>query len=96
MIVLECPWCGRRSEQEFSCGGQSHIERPADPAACSDEDWAGYLYERSNPKGLHRERWCHHDGCGQWFNVVRDTVTHEVRAVYRMGEPAPELSGGEA
>jgi sarcosine oxidase subunit delta len=40
---------------------------------------------------LHFERWCHVFGCGQWFNVARDTFTHEIHAVYRMGEPAPEI-----
>jgi len=30
-------------------------------------------------------------GCGQWFNVARDTVTHEIRKVYAMGEPRPEV-----
>lgn len=95
MIILSCPWCGVRSEQEFSCGGQSHIERPSQPAAASDAEWAAYLYERENPRGLHRERWRHTDGCRQWFNVLRDTVTHEVLAVYRMGEAGPDLPGEE-
>lgn len=89
MLVISCPWCGARSEDEFTCGGQSHIIRPADPSAVSDQEWADYLYKRTNPKGLHVERWRHTHGCGQWFNVVRDTVTHEIKAVYRMDEPMP-------
>lgn len=93
MIRIECPWCGPRSETEFTCGGQSHIARPADPAAVSDRDWAQYLYQRDNPKGLHYERWRHTFGCRQWFNVARDTVTHEVRAVYRMTDPKPVPEG---
>jgi len=24
------------------------------------------------------ERWVHTAGCRRWFNVVRDTVTHEI------------------
>ena len=39
---------------------------------------------------MHRERWVHSLGCRRWFNVARDTVTHEIRAVYRMGEQPPE------
>ena len=35
------------------------------------------------------ERWRHTFGCGQWFNVVRDTVTHEVSAVYGIADPRP-------
>ena len=52
-----------------------------------DED---YLFNRENPKGIHHERWCHSYGCGQWFNLARSTVTHEILAVYKMGEKAPE------
>jgi sarcosine oxidase subunit delta len=87
MLRIECPWCGIRDEPEFSYGGETHIARP--PGKCSDEEWAQYLFFRSNPKGGHAERWCHSHGCGQWFNVLRDTVTHEIVAVYRMGEPRP-------
>jgi len=87
MLRIECPWCGLRDEPEFSYGGEAHIARP--PADCSDEAWSGYLYFRSNPKGVHAERWCHGYGCGQWFNVLRDTVSHRIIAVYRMGELRP-------
>jgi len=87
MLRIECPWCGVRDEPEFSYGGESHIARP--PPGCSDEAWSRYLFFRSNPKGEHAERWCHSFGCGQWFNVLRDTVTHEIVATYRMGEPRP-------
>ena len=87
MLRIECPWCGTRDEPEFTYGGESHISRP--PPECSDEAWSSYLFFRSNPKGQHAERWCHSFGCGQWFNVLRDTVTHRIIAVYRMGEPRP-------
>jgi sarcosine oxidase delta subunit len=40
---------------------------------------------------VHHERWCHSYGCGQWFNIVRDTVTHRILATYRMGEHKPRL-----
>ena len=89
MLLIPCPYCGERHEAEFSPGGEAHILR-ADPATSSDRDWAEYLYYRSNPKGLHRERWFHAFGCRRWFNVARDTMTHEIRAVYKMGEPPPE------
>jgi sarcosine oxidase, subunit delta len=89
MMQLSCPWCGVRDEAEFVCGGTTHIERP--PLAASDADWAHYLFFRDNPKGVHLERWRHAFGCGQWFNLARDTVTHAVLAVYRMGDPPPRL-----
>ncbi len=95
MLLIPCPWCGAREETEFACGGESHIARP-DPQAASDRDWAEYLYYRTNPKGLLAERWLHAQGCRRWFNLLRDTVTHEIRAVYKMGEPRPEPPPGIA
>ena len=89
MLSIPCPWCGERDESEFTCGGEAHIARPPDPDALDDDAWADYLFMRTNPKGAHRERWCHGHGCGRWFNVERDTVTHEIVSVYRMGEPPP-------
>jgi heterotetrameric sarcosine oxidase delta subunit len=86
MLRITCPWCGTRDQLEFTCGGEGHVIRPPDPAAVSDEEWADYLFYRQNPRGVHCERWVHAHGCRQWFNVARDTVTHEILEVYRMGE----------
>ncbi len=92
MLLIECPWCGPRAEIEFSCGGEAHIARPADPGSLSDEAWADYLFMRKNTRGLHREQWNHSSGCRRWFNVERDTVTYRINAAYRMGQNAPEAS----
>ncbi len=89
MLRIPCPWCGVRDETEFRFGGEAHVERPG--LEVSDAEWADYLFNRENPKGLHYERWCHVYGCSQWFNVVRDTVTHEIHAVYEMGEAKPDI-----
>ncbi len=89
MLLIACPYCGPREQSEFTYGGESHIERPANPDKLSDEEWADYLFMRTNPKGLHHERWCHAQGCRRWFNVTRDTVSHEITAVYEMGERPP-------
>jgi sarcosine oxidase subunit delta len=86
MLLIKCPYCGPRAEIEFRCGGQGHIARPGPHDAVSDETWSDYLFYRENPKGEHRERWLHSAGCGRWFNVARDTVTHQISAVYLMGE----------
>ena len=91
MLLIPCPWCGERDESEFHCGGQSHIARPTEPERLSDAEWADYLYMRDNTKGLFYERWVHSSGCRRWFNVARDTVTHEIRAVYRMTDAKPDL-----
>ncbi|NIM28506.1 MAG: sarcosine oxidase subunit delta family protein [Gammaproteobacteria bacterium] len=88
MLLIECPWCGPRDDQDFTYGGEAHIARPERPEKLSDEQWGDYLFMRSNPKGTHLERWvC--NGCRRWFNVCRDTVTDEITAVYRMGEKPP-------
>jgi heterotetrameric sarcosine oxidase delta subunit len=83
---LDCPFCGLRDHSEFSFGGESLRPRPKNPADVSDADWADYQFYRENPKGLLLERWTHTFGCRQWFNVVRDTVSHEIVEVCRMGE----------
>jgi sarcosine oxidase subunit delta len=87
MMQIPCITCGPRDENEFVCGGTSHRVRPGLDA--SDETWGHYLFHRENPKGLHLERWRHVHGCGTWFNVARNTVTHEINAVYAMTEPPP-------
>ena len=78
MLLIPCPWCGERDEVEFSYGGQAGIAYPVDPAALSDEEWAEWLFVRDNPKGRFAERWVHTQGCRRWFDLVRDTVTHEI------------------
>jgi len=91
MLRIPCPYCGVRDEPEFHFGGPSHIARPA--LDVTDAEWADYLFNRENPKGINYERWLHTYGCGRWFNVARSTLTHEIRAVYAMGAAKPDLTG---
>jgi len=95
MLLVPCPYCGPRPEVEFRGGGEAHVKRP-DPATATDQEWAEYLYYRANPKGLHRERWYHVHGCGRWFNAVRDTVSEQFHASYRLDEPAPAADASVA
>jgi len=88
MFVIKCPYCGERDQTEFSCHGESHIARPENPNEVSDKEWGEYLFFRSNPKGMHYERWTHDHGCRQWFNVQRHTVTDKIIQTYKMGEEA--------
>ena len=48
---------------------------------------------RSNPKGSFAERWAHSAGCRRWFNLLRDTATHRILAVYKIGDPPPSGTG---
>ncbi|WNC67004.1 sarcosine oxidase subunit delta [Thalassotalea nanhaiensis] len=81
MMIVPCPICGDRDEDEFTCGGQAGIVRPEQPENVTDEEWSDYLFVRKNTMGLQRELWRHTYGCRQWFTIDRNTITHEVTAV---------------
>jgi sarcosine oxidase, subunit delta len=91
MLLIPCPWCGPRPEIEFRCCGEAHIARPAAGSQISDEAFERYLYIRSNPKGLHYERWRHVYGCARFFNVARNTVSDRIETSYETGQPPPPL-----
>jgi sarcosine oxidase subunit delta len=95
MLLIDCPYCGPRPEIEFRCGGQAHIARPARPAEIDDAAWAAFLFTRSNPKGVHAERWIHQHGCQRWFNALRDTMSDAFIETYKMGaQPTHGAAGG--
>ncbi len=89
MLLIPCPYCGPRPEIEFRYGGEAHIARPQRPSELDDAAWAEFLYNRTNPKGLHAERWRHIHGCARFFNCLRDTVSDKIVATYKIGEPRP-------
>lgn len=92
MLLINCPYCGPRPEVEFRGGGEAHIARPSQPATMDDQAWAEFLFYRTNPKGVHAERWLHIHGCARWFNALRDTVSDRILATYRAGERRPDVS----
>ena len=77
MLLIKCPFCGRRPEGEFICLGEATLPRP-DPTTMSDGEWSAWLVERQNCRGPHRERWWHVRSCGRIFVVTRNTVTHAI------------------
>lgn len=89
MLQITCPWCGVRQESEFSYGGEAHIVRPLDTDALNDAQWGDYLFMRKNSRGLHKEQWVHTYGCRRWFNVERNTLTYQIKTVYKVGEILP-------
>ncbi len=91
MLIIECPWCGKRDQSEFTAHGEAHISRPRDPYTLSDEEWGDYVFFRTNPKGLHYERWVHSHGCRRWFNVARNTITDHIHATYKPEDARPEV-----
>ena len=92
MLLISCPNCGSRDETEFHYGGQAHVSYPANPNELNDREWAEFLFYRDNTKGAFAERWLHSTGCRQWFNMLRDTVTYDIQAVYPMGTPRPSTA----
>ena len=91
MLLISCPNCGSRDETEFHYGGQAHVPYPENPNELNDREWAEFLFYRDNTKGTFAERWLHSTGCRQWFNMLRDTVTYDIQAVYPMGAPRPDV-----
>lgn len=88
MLLIQCPICGVEAEEtEFSPGGEAHIVRPG--PACSDAEWAAYLFERKNPRAVHLERWRHAFGCGKWFHMARHTHTLEILGTYSAQDTTP-------
>ena len=81
---ITCPHCGERDRREFYYQGAA-LTRPAPDAG--DDAWDNYLHLRDNPAGVTLDLW-HHDPCGTWVEVTRNTVTHAVTAT--------RLAGGAA
>ena len=77
---ISCPHCGPRDLIEFTYQGDASRVRP-DPASKDQEAWNAYVYDRTNPRGWHREFWQHHGGCRAHLLVERNTETHEIRLV---------------
>ncbi len=90
MLLIPCPICGPRPELEFRNAGHAHIVR--DPSITDDQAWAETLFFRENSKGIMAERWRHFSGCGRFFNCLRDTVSDEILATYKTGEPRPQVA----
>ena len=94
MLLIHCPYCEEdRPELEFRYAGEAHIARSAEMTGLSDEAFEEFFFIRSNPRGLHYERWRHMHGCARFFNAVRDTVTDRFVMTYKAGEPKPDLEG---
>ena len=87
-FFVACPFCGPRDVGEFSFGGETHA-RPANPDQLSGTEWAHYFYDRHNIDGPQTEWWYHRQGCSQWFQAERDTLTNRV---IRSWAPQPRVS----
>jgi len=86
MLEIKCPHCGKRSQNEFSYGGDASVKRPQLKKEISDKEWDDFVYFRSNPRGKHSEFWHHVADCRQWLKVSRDTATHEIFKTAKINE----------
>jgi sarcosine oxidase subunit delta len=82
MKILTCPINGPRPVSEFAYAGE--LRDMPDPGAATDEEWAGYVFNRNGVGGIKREWWCHTPS-GVWFIAVRDTVNDVVLQTYLFG-----------
>lgn len=78
---IDCPFCGKRSAEEFSYLGDANARRPCADSPDAGEQFFDAVYLRANPAGLHAELWYHSSGCRSWLRVTRNTITHEILAV---------------
>ena len=79
MLLISCPFCGPRSEDEFAFGGDATGVTQKEQS--NTEAFADQIFLRVNPKGWHKEFWIHRYGCGRWMIVERHTVTHQIKSV---------------
>jgi len=77
---IRCPYCGERSNDEFTVLGDADA-LAARPASADPQAFFDYAYVRTNPAGSYRELWYHSVGCRRWLVVSRDTRTHEISDV---------------
>lgn len=68
---------------EFVYGGE--VRPMPDPQACSDEQWADYVFNRSGVPGVKQE-WWYHAPSGTWFIAERDVTRDQVLRTYMWGE----------
>lgn len=69
-------------------GGPADLMRP--PPDADDITWTNYLFMRENPAGVQIERWVHWYGCGQWFHLTRDSLTHQIVRSSTLNESVAE------
>lgn len=94
MLLIRCPYCQQDlPELEFAYAGEAHIARPQDPSKLTEEEWRDFLFIRSNPRGVHFERWRHIHGCARFFNAARETVSDRFLLTYKAGQARPVISG---
>jgi hypothetical protein len=50
MLEIKCPYCGKRSQNEFSYGGDATVKRPTLGEEISTEDWDNLYILETTPE----------------------------------------------
>ena len=83
MKIMHCPLNGPRNITEFVCGGE--VTDMPDPANCSENEWADYIFMDDNTMDVVKEWWLHTPS-SYWFIAERDTVTDVILRTWDAGE----------
>jgi sarcosine oxidase subunit delta len=83
MKIMHCPLNGPRNISEFSYGGE--VKFMPDPKACSDEEWADYVFFHDNLVKVIKE-WWYHGPSGYWFIAERHMASDEIVRTYDPAE----------
>jgi sarcosine oxidase subunit delta len=86
MKLLTCPMNGPRNIDEFQSFGP--LRTMPDPEGASDAEWARYLFQWENRKGVVVE-WWRHVPSNYFFLAERDTVSNEILRTFDPAELAP-------
>lgn len=82
MLLIDCPHCGPRAQEEFSyertCDSVVRIEDAPEVAMAA-------LYARANPRGQDDEIWRHTFGCRGWMVLRRDRASHAILSIRALG-----------
>ena len=82
MLIITCPHCGPRNDNEFSYQGELSVRPGVDVDPVT---WRKYLYTKRNVSGWQEERWFHVSGCRRFLDVERHTLTNEIRRISPVG-----------
>jgi sarcosine oxidase subunit delta len=82
MKLIPYPINGPRPAQEFVFGGE--VREMPDPDACTDAEWADYVFNRTGEPGVRKE-WWYHLPSGTWFIAERDNMNDTFVASYLYG-----------
>lgn len=85
MMLIRCPHCGPRAQDEFV------YERTMDaliPLDLPPEEAMDRLFTRTNPRGVDEELWRHTFGCRAWLVMRRHRVTNVIESARAIGPEA--------